>query len=79
MLCLGAGVYLLGSDLLSFSYPGAASAERPRFFISGALFFAALCLWLGLRTQNARLHVLGYSAMGVAGFTLWLILYGMEL
>lgn len=74
-----AGIYLFGSDLLTFHFPGAASAQRPRILIAGTLMFAAVCFVLGTRAPDGwKLFALGYAAVGVSGFTLWLIVAGMQ-
>jgi hypothetical protein len=78
-LALLVGIYLFSTDLLTFHFPGGASAQRPRILIAGPLLFAAVCFVLGTRAPDSwKFFALGYAAVGMAAFTLWLILAGMQ-
>ena len=80
VLAVVTGFYVIGSDALSFHFPGPASNQRPRILISGTLFFAAVCFFLGTREHEGwKILALGYAAVGMAAFTFWVITSGMEI
>jgi hypothetical protein len=78
-LALALAMYYLLSNTLSFEFPAALLAQRPRILITGCFGFAAYCLLFSARRGELMGHkVLGYGALGLGLAIVWLILGGME-